>query len=123
MYNLKLVGYNTSMQKQLTVQIKNFHYGFIKEDFLEQYSKGENVTREHIDVTTSDKLQGVIFEQGTFNGKPVQLCVAVVEIDVKEQDFKKCLAKLKRLLKQYVAQELNCRVPVEYNYGGNINRY
>ena len=122
LYRLVNAGYNTSMQKQLTIRIKNLHYGFIREDFLDQYVEGAEVSREHVDVTTSDTLQGIIIEHDVYNGKPVEMYIAVVQIETKDQDFKKQLAKLKKVLKQHVNMELNCRVPVEYVYGGIINR-
>lgn len=116
MYNLQKVGYNTSMQNQFTVEIKNFHYGFLAEGVEREGA----IKREDVETTTSDLLQGIVFEPapcGTYN-----LVVAVYEMDLKGKDLKKELARMKAYMKKKHGKELNCRVPVQYKYCGMVNR-
>lgn len=101
------------MNKPNILEIEHHHYGFLAEDNESYDAK----SREEVVETTSEKIVAIVY---TFEDD-IKLIKSVCEMDVKDGDVKKAVARIKGHIKRVDPVE-NYKVPVKYKYGGNIDR-
>lgn len=101
------------MQNQFTLEIKNLHYGFLKEGadpFI--------VTRGDVEITTAEILQGIVYEHQMLNGREVKMVYGIYEV---EAGTKRKITQLKNIIKKKCSVELDMNVEIQYEYGGKVS--